>query len=107
MRLKNYTTEEIRENMDNLVELALTFRGGFVVNKPNIVKVTEKTFKTERNTIRFNDIGFFSYRSGYFLKQDIEFVVEIYKQQSIDKLERTISNAKKEIETFKNLKLQD
>lgn len=106
MRLKKYTVEEIRENMNNIVYLNKDYKNVFFIQKPDIVKVTEKTFKTAQNTIRFNDVGYFGYSSGYFFKQDIDFVVESYKQQMIEKCERTILKVTEEIEMLKNLKIQ-
>ena len=107
MRLKDYTNEEIRNNINNIVFLKITFKNEYEIERPEIIKVTEKTFKTSNlgtRTVRFADIGYLSYSSGFFMEKDVEYVIGAYQRQSIDDLNRQIEAAEKQIEQINELK---
>lgn len=107
MNLKEYTNEEIRNNVNDIVLLEITFKNEYEIKHPEIIKVTEKTFKTSNlggRTVRFADVGCFSYRSGFFMEKDVEYVIGAYQRHSIDALKRQIEEAEKQIKRINELK---
>lgn len=107
MRLKAYSHEEIGENINDIVLLSIfSSTGKYEIKVPEICKVTQKQFKTSNlggRTVRFADIGYLTYNSGFFLRKDIDYVIGVYRQKSIDELRNKIKQAEKEIEKLNNL----
>lgn len=105
MRLKDYTNEEVRNNIENIVMLDVAYiRNEYQVYKPEIVKVTEKTFKTPNRIVRFSDIGYMSYRTVFLFEKDIEYAIGVYQRKIIDVNNRKIEEAEREIELVKQIK---
>lgn len=106
MRLKNYSTEEIRENINNIVLLNIDINGGGYEIRPiEVVKVTERQFKTATGSrVNFADMGLITYRTTHIFKNDAEEVIETYKKMKIESLEGQIEIAQTEIRKLNDFK---
>lgn len=111
MHIKSYTEEEIRNNIQNVVYLHIDISNSRYSTKPlEITKVTEKTFKINsrfKKTVRFAEVGIISNGIGYFMENDVEDVVNEYKNITIRSLTLQIEEAKKQIQRMNELKKID
>jgi hypothetical protein len=109
MRIKQYSYEEIKENINNIVLLVINNQeDGYRIKPVEIIKITEKTIKTAGGrTVRFADIGNMTYNSSYLFDKDIEEAVKKYKEENLVKYKRQIEVAQNEIDKLNKLKKLD
>ncbi|MCK1999874.1 hypothetical protein MZM54_00570 [[Brevibacterium] frigoritolerans] len=106
MRIKNYSNEEIRENINNIVFLDIDINaGGYEIRPIEVVKVTERQFKTATGSrVNFAEMGLITYRTTHIFKKDAEEVIEKYKKLKIESLEAQIEIAQTEIQKLNDFK---
>jgi hypothetical protein len=84
MKIFNYTHDEIKKNINDLVLLRINVPAeSYDYETPIFEKVTRKQFKTSnlgQRTVRFDLVGHFEYGSGFFLKKDVHKAVGIFQE---------------------------
>lgn len=107
MKIKEYTPEYIHANIDKLrIVIIDNWKGKMRVGKPNIVSVSAKQLKTNGRVVNFAKIGTFQqYGASWFMEEDIEESVRIYKENTIAKHQSRIDFAEGEIKKTQALEV--
>lgn len=108
---RNYSDEEIRENIDDLVYMSI-YKGNCRIEKPEIISVSKKQAKLKNKhffteqTVRFSNVGAIGNGNGYFLKKDVEDVVKEYVEHMLPILDKRIKDLENQVEECKNIKIR-
>lgn len=107
IRVKHYTLDEIKENLERLVYIQIE-GNTYWLSKLDIEKVAIRRIKLRNlygKTVRMAEMGAITpANNGFFLLEDIEYAVEFYLKETLKRLEDQKKTIEHKIQNMKKIK---